>query len=141
MYPLPALLAPLPLIPITTEEITGYTNEVTKGANKGPRNLPSRFFISCFTVSVTPLINTRKSSNHFMILISFISSFEMNKVNTFPALKAPFPLIFLSNLFIAFEAKLVTNPGKLSLAEGKARSVSDFFFPKLPNQETKDPPD
>ena len=26
---------------------------------------------------------------------------------------APFPLIFLSNLFIAFEVELLTNPGKL----------------------------
>ena len=48
----------------------------------------------------------------------------MNKVNPFPVLTAPFPLIFLSNLFIAFEAKLLTNPGKLSLAKGIAR----FFF-------------
>ena len=36
MYPLPALLTPLPLIPFTTEEITGYTNEAAKGANKTP---------------------------------------------------------------------------------------------------------
>ena len=41
----------------------------------------------------------------------------MNKVNPFPALIAPFPLIFLSNLFVAFEAKLLTNPGKLSLGK------------------------
>ena len=41
----------------------------------------------------------------------------MNKVSPFPALIAPFPLIFLSNLFIAFEAKLLTNPGKLSLGK------------------------
>ena len=51
-----------------------------------------------------------------MILkISFIISFEINKVNSFPALTTPFPFIFLSNLFIAFEAKLITNPGKLSV--------------------------
>ena len=85
------------------------------------------FFISCFTVSVIPSINTFESSNDFMILIiSFISSFEISKVNPFPALTAPFPLIFLSNLFIAFEAKLLTNPGQLSLAKGIARCVITF---------------
>ena len=42
----------------------------------------------------------------------------MNKVDPFSALKAPFPLIFLSNLFIAFKAKLFTISGKLSLAKG-----------------------
>ena len=36
IHPLPALLTPLPLIPFTTEEITGCTNEVAKGANKAP---------------------------------------------------------------------------------------------------------
>ena len=45
---------------------------------------------------------------------------------------ASFALIFLSNLFIAFEVKLVTYPGKLSLAQGKARCVITFL-PKLPN--------
>ena len=68
--------------------------------------------------------------------MSFISCFEINKVNPFLALIDPFPLIFLSNLFIVIE---VTNPGKLSLAKGIAMFVS-AFFPKLPNQETKDPP-
>ena len=50
IYRLPALLTPLPLIPFTTEEITGCTIEAPKGANKAPRNPPSCFFISCFTV-------------------------------------------------------------------------------------------
>ena len=86
------------------------------------------FFISCFTVSVTPLINTLESSNDFVILtILFIFSFEINKVSPFPTLTAPSPLIFLSNLFILFEANLVTNPGKLSLAKGIARSATTFF--------------
>ena len=49
-------------------------------------------------------------------MMPFISSFKIDKVNRFPALTAPFPLIFLSKLLIAFEAKLFTNPGKLSLA-------------------------
>ena len=35
----------------------------------------------------------------------------MNKVNPFPALTALFPLIFISNLFIAFEVRLLTNAG------------------------------
>ena len=33
-----------------------------------------------------------------------------------------------------------TNPGKLSLAKEMAIFIS-AFFPKLPNQEPKDPPD
>ena len=63
----------------------------------------------------------------------FISLFEINKENPFPHLTAPFPLIFLSNLFIAFA-------GKLSLAKGIAK-FSSTLLPKLPNQEPKDPPD
>ena len=141
MYLFPALLTPLLLIPFTTEKITGRTNEVAKGPNKALRNPRSCFFISCFTVLVTPSINTPESPNDFMILIiSFISSFEINKVNPFPALTALFPRIFLSNLLIAFEVKLLTNSGKLFLAKGIAMFVS-AFFPKLPNQEPKDPHD
>ena len=68
-----------------------------------------------------------------MILIIFISSFEINKVNTFPAITAPFPLIFLSNLFIA----LLTIPDKLSLDKGIAGAVITFLPPKVPNQEPK----
>ena len=132
---------PLLLIPLTTEVITGCTIEVAKGANKAPRNLSSYFLISCFTVLATPLNNTLKSSNNFMIsIISFKSSFKRNKINPFPALIAPFPLIFLSNRFIAFEAKLLTNPGKSSLAKGIAIFVS-AFFPKLPRKEPEDQTD
>ena len=99
------------------------------------------FFISCFTVSVTPSINTPESSNDFTILIiSLISSFEINKVNPFPALIALFPLISLANLFIAFEVKLLTNSSKLSLAKEIGTLVSAFFS-KSPNQEPKNPPD
>ena len=75
-----------------------------------------------------------------ILIISFISSFEINKVNPFRALTAPFPLIFHSSLFIAFEVKLLTNPIKLSLAKAIAIFVS-AFFPKLPNQEPKDTSD
>ena len=85
-------------------------------------------------------INTPQSSNDFMILIiSFIFSLEIKKVNPFPALTAPLPLIFFSNLFIAFEGKLLTYPSKLCLAKEIA-IFSGAFFPKLPNQEPKDPP-
>ena len=95
MYPLPALLTPLPLMPFTFEEITSCTNEMAKGANKVPRNPPSCFFISSFTVSVTPSMNTPESSNDFtLFMISFKSSFEINNVSPFPAIKAPFPLFF-----------------------------------------------
>ena len=72
--------------------------------------------------------NAPESSNDFLIsIISFISSFEINKVNPLPALAATFPLIFLSNLFIAFEVKLRTNPGKLYLAKGIAIFISASF--------------
>ena len=101
---------------------------MVKAANKAPRSLPSYFFISCFTVSVTPSINTPESSNDFVILIIFISSFKINKVNPFPALTTPFPIVFLSNLFIAFEVKLLANPGKLSLAKGITIFAGAFFL-------------
>ena len=71
-----------------------------------------------------------------ILLIPFIFSFKINKVNTFLASTTP----FLSNLFIAFEVRLITNPGKLSLAKGITVFVS-AFFPKLPNQVPKDLPD
>ena len=131
IYPVPVLLTPLPLIPFITEKITGCTNEAAKGANKAPRNPPS-FFISFFTVSVTPSSNTMESSNGFIIfIVSFISLIEINKVNPFPSLTTHFPLIFLSNVFIALEVKLLINPGKLSLAKGIATFASAFFLNKL----------
>ena len=52
----------------------------------------------------------------------------MNKVNLFLALTAPFQLIFLSNLFIVFETKLLANPGKFFLAKGIARFVLAFLL-------------
>ena len=75
-----------------------------------------------------------------LLIISFISSFEINKVNPFLALTAPFPLIFLLNLFIAFEVKVLTNPDKLSPAKRITIFVS-AFFPKLPYQAPKDQTD
>ena len=76
--PLLAFLTPLLLIPFTTEEITGWTNEASTGVDKIPKKLPLCVFISCFTVSVTPLINRTESCNDFiMLMIPFISSFEI----------------------------------------------------------------
>ena len=83
MYPLSAFLTLLALIRFTTEEITGCTNEAAKGTNKAPRNLPFCFFISCFTVSVTPSINTPESSNDFVVLIKLLISLFEIKVNPF----------------------------------------------------------
>ena len=48
-------------------------------------------------------------------------------MDSLPASTAPFTLIFLSDLFTAFEVKLLTNPVKLSLAKGFAIFVSAFF--------------
>ena len=80
-----------------------------------------------------------ESSKDFMILIiSFISSFEINKVNLFPEKKSSFSTYFFSKLFIAFEAKLLNNPGELSLA--KVIAFASAFLPKLANQEPKDSP-
>ena len=45
IYPLPALLTPLPIIPFDTEEITGCTNETTKGVYIAGRNPPSCFLL------------------------------------------------------------------------------------------------
>ena len=44
-------------------------------------------------------------------------------MNPFCAPTAPFPLIFLSKLLIAFEIDLLTNTGKLSLLKGIASYV------------------
>ena len=80
-------------------------------------------------------------SNDFMVLIiSFISSLEINKVIPFLYLRTIFPLISISNLFIAFEIKLLNNSDKLSVANGIA-SFSSVIFSKLANQEPEDPPD
>ena len=55
----------------------------------------------------------------------------MKKVNPFPIFPVPFPLTFLSNLFIVFETNFLTNPGKLFLAKGIAIFFIAFFL-KLP---------
>ena len=77
MYSFPALLTLLPLILFTTGEITGCAKKAAKGANKVPRNPCFCFSISCFTVSVTPSINTTEfSSDFFMILIITVQNFS-----------------------------------------------------------------
>ena len=58
-------------------------------------------------------------------------------MNPLPALTAPCPVIFFSNLSNTEEVSLVANSGKTSLAKGTAILVG-AFFPKLPNQEAKD---
>ena len=75
-----------------------------------------------------------------ILIISLISSLKINNANPFLALTAPFPLTFLSNFLIAFEAKLLTNPGKISIAQGKAKSVITFF-PMLPKILQINPPE
>ena len=50
MYPLLALVTPLPVMHFTTEEVTVFPNEAVKSATKAPRNPPSCFSLSLFTV-------------------------------------------------------------------------------------------
>ena len=64
-------------------------------------------------------------------------SFEMNKVNTFCGLTAPFSLIPFSNLFIVFKSIFITNTEKLSIVKRIAAFLTDFLS-KLRNLERKD---
>ena len=50
----------------------------------------------------------------------------MNNLNPLPALTDLFPLILLSNLFIACEVIFFNNPGKLPLAKGIATFIRAF---------------
>ena len=91
-------------------------------------NPSSYLFISCFTVSVFPSINTPEFSGKVMILIiSSITSFKMNKVNSFPSLTTPCALIFLSKLSATDKVALVANLGKINLVNQTAKSNSAFF--------------
>ena len=102
-----SIMTPLPVMPFTTEEITGCTTEGAKSAKKAARNPLSCFFIYCFTASVTQSINTSEYFNDFTILIILSkSSFEINKVNPFPALTALFPLSFKVILHLKLHLKL-----------------------------------
>ena len=84
----------------------GDYNEAAIGGIIALRNLPSPFFISCFTSLITWSIS---------------SSSKIYKMNPFP-----FFAILFSNLYIAEEADLVANLAKVSLVKGKARSSSVF---------------
>ena len=50
IYLLPTFLTPLLIIPFTIKEITFYTNEAAKGANKAPRhpNFVFLFYVLVF---------------------------------------------------------------------------------------------
>ena len=64
-------------------------------------------FQICFTASVNPSVNTPEFSNGFAVLIiSSISSLEMNKVDPFPDLSASFPLILMYLLHSKVHLKL-----------------------------------
>ena len=76
-------------------------------------------FILIFTISITPSMNTSKSSNDCMDVNNTMQ-------NLFPGLTAPFSLIFHLKVFITFEFELVTNPGKFSIPKGIALFVSFF---------------
>ena len=74
----------------------------------------------------------------------------MNKANPIPALTTSFQFIFLPSLSVkcdvAFETKLLANPGKISLAKGTATFVSTSLpkvlpmQPKFPNKLRRNSP-
>ena len=111
------------------EEAIGVINEAAIGAIIGPVNSPLCFLIPCFTVSVAPSIYRPDfSSDSTISVISSISSFEMNKVNLFPAPTTPCPLILLSYVSNTDEIILVAIfLNKKSLAKGTARSNNTFL--------------
>ena len=133
--PLPAPLTPLPAIPFVLTKLKAVPLKHLKKLTKHQEILLLIFFISCFTVSVTPSINTYEFSSDFIIsTISFISSFKRNKVKfscssyrSFCTYYCSFKFIYcISNLLITFEVILLTNPGKLSLAKGIAIFICVF---------------
>ena len=71
------------------------------------------FFYFIFSVLVASSVNRPDFySDPTILIISSTSSFEMNKVNPFPGLTAPAPLIFLSNFCNTDDVALVANLGK-----------------------------
>ena len=60
----------------------------------------------------------------------------MSNLNPSSVLTVLFPLISLSNLFMACQVILLTNAAQLSLVKETAT-----FLPKLLNQEPRHPPD
>ena len=89
-------------------------------------------------------MKTFEPSNDFPTLITTsVYSFEMNNVNSFPAIRISFRLILFPNLLIlhksAFEAILLSNPGK-SLLEKETPRIFIAFLPNWPKQEPINPP-
>ena len=73
-------------------------------------------------------MNRPEFPSDFMILVvSSISSFEMNKVNPVSALTAHHLLIFLSTFSVTEEGALVANLDKTFLTKRTVRSISDFL--------------
>lgn len=89
-------LIPLPtIIKLVAVNIFPHIN-APKVRNNTVRNTYSwGYFISCFTVSLTPSVKNPKFSSDFMIVISHIFSFRMTKVIRFSSLKTPRPRILL----------------------------------------------
>ena len=109
--------------------------EAFKGANKALRNPYSCFFISCFTISLTPLINTPESSSFFRILIIlFTLHSKWSEFST--GWCSSFFSYISSNLFIA----LIINPAKLSLAKGIAIFGCASFCLNYLFKNKKNPP-
>ena len=121
----------LPKTPLPNEDATGAINKAALVAHKGTQNQPSCLFTLCFTIPVTPLIDTRESfSDSMTLIISSIFSLEMNIVNPFPSLTAPFNIFFfniLSKLSITDEVALVVNYGKMFSVKETTKSNSDFL--------------
>ena len=87
LHPLPILLTAIPLIPFTTEEVTGCTTKTAKGVNKEPKNLLACFFLYFFLFQLLllqllhQLIPLEFSSDFMILIILFVSSTEVNRVN------------------------------------------------------------
>ena len=64
------------------------------------------FYFKCYSFSSSS-INRHNSSSDSTNSVIYISSFEMNKVNPFPAFTTPCPLVFLSNTCNTDEVALV----------------------------------
>ena len=95
----------------------------------------------CFTVSLTPSINTFEFPSDFMILlISSISSFQMTKVIPFSALTTPRLRIFLWIASSIAEADAIAaNGAKRFLAKRTATFINGPA--NLPDKAPRSPPD
>ena len=117
---------PVPVMGFISDT-TGYINEEAIYAINETTIIAKKstfliFFYLCFTVPVVPSINTNDlSSDSTILIISFIFSFETNKVNPFPALTVPHP----SN---TDEVALGANLNKKSLAKGATWCNNPFFL-------------